>query len=187
MSEPASIPDLPVLISSAAVAARINEMAQTIAADYAGKALTLVGILKGAFVFLADLSRRLPLPLWIDFIEVSSYGAAASSSGAVKLVRDLSHDPAGRHILLVEDIVDTGLTMHYLYDMFRARGALSVEAAALLVRSGKRSGLPGLRYTGFELDTEAFVAGYGMDYSGLFRNIPDVVRLDEPSRFDSLR
>lgn len=184
---PAShLDQLPVLISSEEIAARVNELATAIEADYAGRPLTLVGVLKGAFVLLADLVRRLNIPLWIDFIEASSYGDGAQSSGAVKLIRDVSHDPAGRHVLMVEDIVDTGLTMNYLFELFRARGALSVEAASLLVRHGGARLQRPLRYSGFDLESEAFVVGYGMDYRGYFRNLPHIARLDRPADYDAM-
>ena len=154
---------------------RVVEMGRAIMADYAGKDPLLVGILKGSYPFMADLSRAINLPLSVDFMAVSSYGAGTKSSGVVRILKDLDRSIEGRHVIIVEDIIDTGLTLHYLRENLRGRGPASVEIAALLdkkpVRKGKELEDMGARYVGFECPDE-FVVGYGLDYNGRYRNLP---------------
>jgi hypoxanthine phosphoribosyltransferase len=158
-----------VLYTEEQIRTRVGELARQISADYAGKGeVLLVGVLKGAFIFLADLCRRLTIPCRTDFIAVSSYGDKTVSSGTVRLVLDLRGDIAGRHVLVVEDIVDTGSTLAYLHDLLRLRGPASLKTCAFL---GKAKGGPPVDYTGFEIPDE-WVVGYGLDYADAYRALP---------------
>jgi hypoxanthine phosphoribosyltransferase len=141
----------------------------------------MVGVLKGAFVFLADLARRVELPLEIDFVAVSSYGADTESSGVVRIVKDLDLDISGKHVLLVEDIVDTGLTLAYLVQMLKQRGPASVEVCALLNKPDTRKVDIEVKYCGFEVPP-LFVVGYGLDYAEKYRQLPYVAALEEQER-----
>lgn len=163
----------PVLISQAQIAARIGEMAADISRDYAGKSPLLIGVLKGAFVFMADLARAIRLPVEMDFMAVSSYGAATKTSGIVRIVKDLDADLTGRHVIVVEDIVDSGLTLSYLRKGLLARGPASLEICALLVKSGQQRATIEVAYTGFEIPAE-FVVGYGLDAAERWRNLVDI-------------
>lgn len=157
---------------------RVRELAARITEDYAGEALLLLGILKGAFVFLADLSREIRLPLEFDFVTLSSYGSAMRTSGVVRIIKDLDTDITGRNVLIVEDIIDTGLTLSYLYKNLRARGAASVEICALLEkRIEKKVQLP-VKYVGFTVG-DVFVVGYGLDYAESYRNLPYIAAAKE--------
>lgn len=159
-----------VLLPEERVRARVAELGAAITRDYAGRALKLVGVLKGSFMFLADLARAVDLPVQVDFIGTSSY-QGATTSGVVRITTDLSCPIAGEHVLLVEDIVDTGLTVRYLLDNLGTRGPASVGVCALL-RKPARARLPvPVAYTGFEIP-DAFVVGYGLDRDGRFRNLP---------------
>lgn len=160
-----------VIVSEQALTARIAELGATITADYAGKAPLLVGVLKGAFLFMADLSRQVGTPVEFDFMAVSSYGNATKSSGVVRIVKDLDIDLSGRDVIIVEDIVDSGLTLAYLRKNLRARNPASVEVCALLVRDGPQRTDLDLRYVGFEIPP-AFVIGYGLDVGERYRNLP---------------
>ncbi len=172
------IPDIhrvSTLLDRAQIEARIAELGARISEDYAGRDLTLVGILKGSVPFLSDLMRTITVPVQIDFLEVSSYGGEMESSGVVRLVKDLSHDIQGKNVLIVEDIVDTGLTLRYLLDVFATRHPNSVAIATLLDKpEGRRAGID-LQpdYIGFTIPNR-FVVGYGLDLGGWFRNIPFV-------------
>jgi hypoxanthine phosphoribosyltransferase len=161
-----------VLISEEAIARRVAELAAQIDRDYAGvDELVLVGVLKGAFIFLADLSRRLTIPRKVEFIALSSYGAGAKSSGDVRLVMDVRSSISGKHVLVVEDIVDTGHTLDYLLRLLGARGPASLEACAL-VRKPKRIEAPvRLRYLGFDIP-DRWVVGYGLDLAEENRTLP---------------
>jgi hypoxanthine phosphoribosyltransferase len=163
-----------VLLSHDQIAARIQEMGTEIARDYAGREPHLVGVLKGACAFMTDLAQCIDLPLTLDFIAVSSYGAATKSSGEVKLVKDLDQGLEGRDLLIVEDIVDTGLTLNYLINLLKARGPRSVKVAALLSKPSRRLVQVAVDYIGFSID-DHFVVGYGLDYNEKYRNLRDIV------------
>jgi hypoxanthine phosphoribosyltransferase len=155
---------------------RVRELAAEISRDYADKELLLVGVLKGAVFFLADLMRHLEVVCEADFMAVSSYGASTDSSGVVRILKDLDAPIEGRDVLIVEDIVDSGLTLSYLFRMLRARGPKSLEVCALLTKPQRREiDLP-IRYVGFEIPNR-FAIGYGLDYAERFRNLPYVAVL----------
>ncbi|HKZ29259.1 MAG TPA: hypoxanthine phosphoribosyltransferase [Acidimicrobiia bacterium] len=170
-----------VLISAEEIAAKLEEMGGTISSDYQGKDLLMVGVLKGAFIVMADLARHIELPVEFDFMAVSSYGAATQTSGVVRILKDLDQEIAGRHVLIVEDIIDSGLTLNYLLKSLRVRRPESLEVAALLVKEGIERTPLDIKYTGFTIGPE-FVIGYGLDYAGKFRNLPYVGVMDEDSR-----
>ncbi len=162
-----------VVISEEQLQSRIRELGKDITADYDGRPPLLVGVLKGAFVFMADLARSIDLPVEFDFMAVASYGAATKSSGVVRIVKDLDADLTGRHVLVVEDIVDSGLTLAYLRRNLMARGPASLEVCALLVKEGLQRDDPNLKYVGFKIPPE-FVVGYGLDHAEKYRNLPFV-------------
>ena len=153
--------------------ARVRELGAQITADYADRSPLLIGVLKGAVMFMADLARAIALPLEIDFMAVSSYGNATRTSGVVRIVKDLDIDLTGRHVVIVEDIVDSGLTLSYLRRTLAARGAASLEVCALLVREGLQKTDEELRYVGFRIPPK-FVVGYGLDFAEKYRNLPYV-------------
>ena len=163
-----------ILFDAAALAAKTEELGARISADYRERTpLLLLGILKGSFMFMADLARAIELPLEVDFMAVSSYGDAAESSGVVKIVKDLDRSIRGVHVLVVEDIVDSGRTLAYLLDNLRTRDPASVSVCTLLDKKEKRvTGVP-VDYTGFHCP-DSFVVGYGLDYAGEYRNLPFV-------------
>ena len=165
-----------VLISAEEIQAKLAEMGARISADYAGRPLLLVGVLKGAFVLMADLARHIRLPLEFDFMAVSSYGAATKTSGVVRILKDLDHDLEGLDVLVVEDIVDSGLTLKYLLKNLAGRKPASLEVAALLRKAGIQQVDLDIRYTGFEIPNE-FVVGYGLDFAERFRNLPYIATL----------
>ena len=165
-----------VLVSTEQIEAALTTMGEQITRDYAGRSLLLVGVLKGAFVVMADLARHIALPLEFDFMAVSSYGAATKTSGVVRILKDLDHDLDGLDVLLVEDIVDSGLTLKYLLKNLAARKPASLEVAALLRKTGLQKVPLDLRYVGFEIPPE-FVVGYGLDYAERYRNLPYVATL----------
>ena len=152
---------------------RVAELGAQITADYQGRAPLLVGVLKGAFMFMSDLARAIRLPVEFDFMAVSSYGSATKTSGVVRIVKDLDLDLTGRHVLVVEDIVDSGLTLSYLRRNLAARSPASVEVCALLVKEGLQKSGPDLRYVGFTIPAD-FVVGYGLDAGERYRNLPYV-------------
>jgi hypoxanthine phosphoribosyltransferase len=155
---------------------RVRELAAEISRDYADKELLLIGVLKGAVFFLADLMRHLEVHCEVDFMAVSSYGASTDSSGVVRILKDLDAPIEGRDVLIVEDIVDSGLTLSYLFRMLRARGPASLEVCALLTKPDRREiDLP-IRYVGFEIPNR-FAIGYGLDYGERYRNLPYVAVL----------
>ena len=151
-----------VLVTREQLSARVAELAEQISRDYEGKEVVLVGILKGAIFFLADLARALTVPVLLDFMAVSSYGSASDSSGVVRILKDIDHDIAGRDVVIVEDIVDSGLTLSYLLKHLRSRGPASVEVCALLTKPSRRRAEIRCRYLGFAID-DKFVVGYGLD------------------------
>jgi hypoxanthine phosphoribosyltransferase len=165
------------LVSAEEIDAKLAEMGAAITRDYEGKDLLMVAILKGAFVVMADLARHVALPVEFDFMAVSSYGASTKSSGVVRILKDLDEEIDGRHVLIVEDIIDSGLTLNYLLKSLRVRKPDSLEIAALLVKEGIQRVELDVRYTGFEIGPE-FVVGYGLDYAGKYRNLPYVGVLD---------
>jgi hypoxanthine phosphoribosyltransferase len=162
-----------VLVSSSEVHEKVREIGGRITEDYRGQKLLLVGVLRGAVVFLSDLMRHLRLPCEIDFMEVSSYGMGTSSSGVVRILKDLEENITGRHVLVVEDIVDTGLTLSYLRRSLLARRPASLEICALLSKPSRREVDLDVRYVGFEVP-DVFVVGYGIDYAGAYRNLPNI-------------
>ena len=163
-----------VLLAHDAIRSRIEEMGREIAKDYAGRDPHLVGVLKGACTFMTDLSRSVDLPLTLDYLAGSSYGAATKSSGEVKLVKDLDQGLEGRDLLVVEDIVDTGLTLNYLLNVLKARGPRTLKVAALLSKPSRRLVEVKVDYVGFSID-DHFVVGYGLDYNEKYRNLKDIV------------
>src|SRR5467141_1754826 len=151
-----------VVVDEATLQARIAELGEQITQDYADRSPLLVGVLKGAFMFMADLARAIRLPVEFDFMAVSSYGSATKTSGVVRIVKDLDLDLSNRHVLIVEDIVDSGLTLAYLRKNLRARNPASLEVCALLVKEGLQKTDPDLKYVGFKIPNR-FVIGYGLD------------------------
>jgi hypoxanthine phosphoribosyltransferase len=162
-----------VLIDEDALQARIAELGEEISADYGGRDLLLLGVLKGAVFFMADLMRRLTVPCEIDFMAISSYGAATDSSGVVRILKDLEINIVGRHVLVVEDIIDSGLTLSYLVRTLEAREPASLEICALLTKPERREIEVDVRYVGFEIPNR-FVIGYGLDFAERYRNLPYV-------------
>jgi hypoxanthine phosphoribosyltransferase len=162
-----------VVVGEKEIQARIAELGDQITVDYAATPPLLIGVLKGAFMFMADLARAIRLPVEIDFMAVSSYGASTRSSGVVRIVKDLDIDLAGRHVILVEDIVDSGLTLTYLRRNLAARQPARLDVCALFVRQGNQKTQEELRYVGFEIPP-AFVLGFGLDVAERFRNLPYV-------------
>jgi hypoxanthine phosphoribosyltransferase len=173
-----------VLITDEEIQGKIRELGDRITEDYRGKELLLVGVLKGAFVVMADLSRHIRLPLQFDFMAVSSYGAATKTSGVVRILKDLDHDIEGHDVLLVEDIVDSGLTLAYLLRNLRARRPASLEVCALLRKPEVQRVALDIRYEGFEIPPE-FVVGYGLDYGEKYRNLPYVATL-KPEAYEGM-
>jgi hypoxanthine phosphoribosyltransferase len=160
-----------VLLSEDQIRAKVAELGQQITADYAGSEVTLVSVLKGSLPFMADLMRQIDLPLRIDLMEVSSYGGTATeSSGLVRILKDLSAPIEGRHVLLVEDIIDTGLTLNYLLRYLRGKKPKSIKVCSLLDKPARRLVEIPLDYVGFEIP-DAFVVGYGLDYGEVYRNL----------------
>ena len=165
-----------VLISREQIAAKLDLLAEEIDRDYAGKELLLVGVLKGAIFVVADLHRRLSVPSAVDFMAVSSYGSATTSSGVVRILKDLEAEIEGRHVLVVEDIVDSGLTLSYLLKNLRSRRPASVEVLSLLTKPSRREVDLPIRYVGFEVP-DVFVVGYGLDFAEHYRGLSDIVTL----------
>jgi hypoxanthine phosphoribosyltransferase len=173
-----------VLITGEEIQAKIRELGDVITEEYQGKELLLVGVLKGAFVVMADLSRHIRLPLQFDFMAVSSYGAATKTSGVVRILKDLDRDIEGRDVLLVEDIVDSGLTLAYLLKNLRARRPRTLEVCALLRKPEVQRVELDIKYEGFSIPPE-FVVGYGLDYGEKYRNLPYVATL-KPEAYEGL-
>jgi hypoxanthine phosphoribosyltransferase len=160
-----------VLIDEQAIAAKVRELGTAIADDYRGKDLVLVSILKGALPFLADLMRRMPIPLALDFLEVSSYGEATESSGNVRILKDLAKPIEGREVVVIEDILDTGHTLSYVIEHLRSKQPRSVRLCTLLDKPARRIVPIQIDYRGFEIP-DKFVVGYGLDYAERYRNLP---------------
>ncbi len=166
-----------VLVSENDIGRKLDEMAEQIRADYEGKDLMLVGVLKGAVMVMADLARRLPPRVQMDWMAVSSYGSGTKSSGVVRILKDLDADLTGRHVLIVEDIIDSGVTLSWLLGNLRTRGAASVEVAALLRKPKAAVVEVPVKYAGFDIPSD-FVVGYGLDYAENYRTLPFVAVLD---------
>lgn len=166
-----------VMLSSEIIQKRVGEMASQIRQDYAGQELTVVGVLKGSFIFMADLVREIDLPLRCDFLGLSSYGSATESSGVVAITKDLDGPVDGRHVLVIEDIIDTGLTMAYLLQNLATRRPASVKIASLLSKPARRQIEVKIDYLGFTIE-DRFVVGYGLDFDGQYRNLPFIGTMD---------
>lgn len=172
-------PNLKVLIDELTLQARVSEIGRQITRDYAGKNLHLVGVLKGACVFLSDLMRAIDLPLSLDFIGISSYGASTKSSGEVRITKDLDVSLLGRDVLVVEDIIDTGLTLNYMANIFRSREVNSLAIAALLDKPERHEIEVEAKYIGFTIPNH-FVVGYGLDVAEMYRNLPFIAVPENP-------
>ena len=160
-----------VLLSEEQLAARIVELGAEITADYAGKEILMIGVLRGAVLFMADLARAIKVPVAIDFMAVSSYGAGTSSSGVVRILKDLDENVEGKHVLVVEDIIDSGLTLNYLVDNLKSRQPASIKICTLLNKPERRKVDVDIAYNGFTIP-DHFVIGYGLDYAEKYRNLP---------------
>ena len=174
MSMSSMMPDVKeVLITSREIEDKVREIGARITEDYRGEKPLLIGILRGAVVIMSDLMRHIDLQCELDFMDISSYGTGTSSSGVVRILKDLEEDITDRHVLIVEDIIDTGLTLSYLMRSLQARKPASLEICALLSKPSRRRADLDVRYLGFEVPDE-FVVGYGLDYAGAYRNLPDI-------------
>ena len=160
-----------VLITSEQIQEKIAHLAKQITDDYRDRDLLLIGVLKGAFVFMSDLARHIELPLEFDFMAVSSYGSSTKSSGVVRILKDLDYEITGRHVLLVEDIIDSGLTISYLLRYLEARGPASLDICSLFWKKGEQAVPLDVKYPGFAIPP-VFVVGYGLDYAERYRNLP---------------
>ncbi|SHK29606.1 hypoxanthine phosphoribosyltransferase [Desulforamulus aeronauticus] len=165
-----------ILLDEEHIKERVAQLALQISQDYQGESILMVGILKGAMVFLADLVRHINVPTFFDFMAVSSYGAGTVSSGAVRILKDLDKSIHGRHVIIVEDIVDTGLTLQYLVENIKARGPASLKVCTLLDKPSRRKVEVPIDYNGFSIPDE-FVVGYGLDYNERYRNLPYIAVL----------
>ncbi len=162
-----------VLVSKEQLDRQVEELGARISKDYQGQELVIIGVLKGGFIFLADLARKITIPVDLDFMSVSSYGNSSKSSGVVKIIKDVDTNITGKHVLIVEDIIDTGLTLNHLVELLKTRGPLSVKVCAALDKPSRRKVNLKVDYKGIEIPDE-FVIGYGLDYAGKYRNIAEV-------------
>lgn len=162
-----------ILLSEEKISKRVKELGKQLTEEYNGKDLLVVGILKGCMLFLSDLVRNIDLPLTMDFMVVSSYGTTTKSSGVVRIIKDLEREIEGKDVLIVEDIVDTGLTLSYLIENFKTRNPKSVKVCSLLDKPDRRKAQVDIEYVGFKIPDE-FVVGYGLDYAEIYRNLPFV-------------
>ena len=160
-----------VLLSEDELRQRVRELGEEISKEYAGKEILMIGVLRGAVMFMADLARAITVPVMIDFMAVSSYGTSTSSSGIVRILKDLDEEVAGKHVLIVEDIIDSGLTLSYLVDNIKSRQPASVRICTLLNKPERRKVDLEVNYNGFVVPDE-FVVGYGLDYAEKYRNLP---------------
>jgi hypoxanthine phosphoribosyltransferase len=174
-----------VLVDTEALRARIAELGAEISADYEGRDLLLIGVLKGAVFFMADLMRKLTIPCEVDFMAISSYGASTDSSGVVRILKDLDINIEGRHVLVVEDIIDSGLTLSYLMRNLESREPATLEVCALLTKPDRREIDVPVRYVGFEIPNR-FVIGYGLDFGERYRNLPYVAVLSDDALPDGI-
>lgn len=166
-----------ILVDEATLKARVKELGAAITKDYAGKSPLLVGVLKGAVIFLSELAQRIDLPATFDFMAVSSYGSATESSGVVRILKDLDESLEGRHVLVVEDIIDTGLTLDYLYRHLASRKPASLAICTLLDKPSRRQVEVPVKYVGFQIP-DYFVVGYGLDFNEMYRNLPYIAVLE---------
>ncbi len=166
-----------ILITEKEIKEKIEELGKKITEDYKGKDLVFIGVLRGAVVFMADLARAISIPMIFDFIAISSYGAATESSGVVRILKDLDETIEGKDVLVVEDIVDTGLTLDYLLRILKSRKPASLKVCTLLNKNARRKVKVKVDYSGFDIPNK-FVVGYGLDYVGKFRNVPFVFTLN---------
>jgi hypoxanthine phosphoribosyltransferase len=173
-----------VLLPKPQIDARIQELGREITRDYADRQLVLLCVLKGSFVFAADLARAIDLPLRIEFLGVQSYGDDTKSSGVVQITQDLQKPISGEDVLIVEDIVDTGLTLHYLTEQLHARGPASIRVCSLLHKPARMVKKVAIDYLGFTID-DVFVVGYGLDWAQKYRNLPDIGVVIDPAAGDS--
>lgn len=162
-----------VLVSRDAIREKVIELGRRISKDYQGKELVMVGVLKGGFIFMADLIREITIPVDMDFISVSSYGSSTRSSGVVRIIKDIDINVTGKHVLIVEDLVDTGLTLNYLKELFKAREPETVKVCTVFDKPSRREVEIHIEYKGIEVP-DRFIVGYGLDYAGRYRNLPDV-------------
>ena len=165
-----------ILIPENQIQKRIGELGNQISRDYQGKELICIGVLRGAIVFLADLARHIKVPMLIDFMDISSYGTSTGSSGVVRILKDLDENIENKNVLIVEDIIDTGLTLDYLIRMLKSRNPASLRVCALLNKKERRQINVPIDYCGFDIP-DKFVVGYGLDFNGLYRNIPYILVL----------
>ncbi len=165
--------DIKPLITAEQIDDKLGEIGKQLTEDYAGKEVLLVGVLRGAFMVMADLARHIDLPCEFDFMAVSSYGASTQTSGVVRILKDLDEEIQGRHVIIVEDIIDSGLTLNYLMKSLRVRRPESLEIATLLLKEGIQRVPIEVKYIAFKIGPE-FVVGYGLDYAGKYRNLPYV-------------
>ncbi len=165
-----------ILVSRQQIKDMVEKLGKRISADYAGTELVLVGVLKGGFVFLADLMREITIPLDMDLIAVSSYGASTKSSGVVRIIKDMDLNVEDKHVLIVEDLVDTGLTLNHLKELFNTRGPKSVKICTAFDKPSRRLVDINIEYGGIEVP-DKFIVGYGLDYAGKYRNLPEVCTL----------
>jgi len=172
---------IPVVFNTSQIEERVRALGEQITSDYHGKKLKVIGILRGSSLFLADIVRAISLPVQVDFIEVSSYGHETVSSGVVKIVKDLTDSISGQDVLIVEDIIDTGLTLNFLVDLFKSRNASSVHIASLLIKGEKQKMKYPIKYFGFNIP-DLFVVGYGMDFKGYLRNLPYIGYVADPQK-----
>jgi len=177
-----NLDEVTVLYSAQEIQAKVKEMGEAISKDYSGENLLVIGILKGAFIFMADLVREIQVPLQLDFMDVSSYGSSTVSSGEVRIMKDLDYSIEGKNVLIVEDIVDTGLTLNYLSEILKKRAPKSVKIACLLNKPSRRKSPTYPEYVGFSIPDE-FVVGYGLDYDEKYREYPAVCIL-KPSVYE---
>ncbi|MEA1939095.1 MAG: hypoxanthine phosphoribosyltransferase [Candidatus Caldatribacteriota bacterium] len=165
-----------ILITEEEIKEKIAELGKKITKDYQNKNLVLVGVLRGAVIFMADLARAISIPMIFDFIAISSYGAATKSSGVVRILKDLNESIEGKNVLIVEDIIDTGLTLDYLLRMLKSRKPASLKVCTLLTKNDRRKVNIKVNYFGFDIPNK-FVVGYGLDYAGKYRNVPYIFTL----------
>lgn len=168
-----NLDEVTVLYTEEDIKEKVKQMGRSISLDFQGENLLVIGILKGAFVFMADLVRQINIPLQLDFIDVSSYGASTVSSGEVRIMKDLDYSIEGKNVLIVEDIVDTGLTLNYIMEILKKRGPRSLKIACLLDKPSRRQSRTCPDYVGFSIADE-FVVGYGLDYAEYYREYPAI-------------
>ncbi len=169
-----------VLFGNETILQRVKQLGEKISADYKGKELVVVGVLTGSVPFVSDLIRNIDIPMELDFVAVSSYGAATKSSGIVEIRKDLGHSVVNKHVLIIEDIIDTGLTLDYLHKSLKGRNPASVKTCVLLDKPSRREVNVTVDYSGFEIE-DRFVVGYGLDYAGHYRNLPYIGVLSAPA------